>query len=126
MRRDVDPPELNDQDKEEYFDGFGEDGLPPNAVARVKFPGTRPYFTSMIADEEGFLLLKLPQRDDEDASFDVFDPEGAFIGTVTIPDLSTRATFRHGFVYSPWYPEEELPGVVRYRLAGAGGGAVAP
>lgn len=64
--------------------------------------------------EEELVYWHLPQA----AEWDVFDPEGRFLGVVTMPPRFTPTVFRDDRVYGDWRDESGVQFVVRLRIVG--------
>jgi len=50
--------------------------------------------------------------------WDVFDPEGRFLGVVAMPHRFRPMVFRGDKIYGTWYDEYDVPYVVRLRIVG--------
>lgn len=71
--------------------------------------------SDMTADERENWNPVLDQGSDE---WDVFDAEGRFLGTTTMPDRFTPFSFRGDLLYGVWRDEFEVQYVRVYRITG--------
>lgn len=72
---------LSDRDQERIRMGMAEAGVDPSA-----FDLARPVLQSLHVTDDGFVLVQIVDDVDEYGNmFDVFDPEGIFLGTMTLP-----------------------------------------
>ena len=92
-------------------------------VDRSRFPAVKPAWQTLYTDDERNLWVVpvLPQEGSRYGvqGFDVFDPEGRYLGRVTVPfDLAQYPPplIRGGFLYGVVRDEMEVPYVVRARL----------
>jgi hypothetical protein len=117
IRRDVDRVKVTDEDKEAYFENFEDSNFEMLAREKVKFPEYKPYFRGLFVDHEGYLLVETSEdaAEDDDAVYDVFSPQGEFIGRVEMLRLRRSTVIKDGFVYMTKTPDDELPTVIRYR-----------
>lgn len=87
-----------------------------------RVPNTKPAFTSIRVDDRGYVWVEptLPAGA-AGAAFDVFNPEGRFIGRVALP-ANVGAIFnpvvRGDHLYAFVLNELEVPSVVGFRLEG--------
>lgn len=90
-------------------------------VDRSRIPSVKPAIGGLIVADDGSLWIELVTRDraDRGHEFDVFDPEGRFLGGVRFP-FSLRMypppIVRNGFIYGVTEDELEVPFVVRARV----------
>lgn len=89
-----------------------------------RVPGSKPAFGSIFTDDQGWLWVSPSQpAGEEQAAFDVFDPEGRYHGRMTVPlaRSMTRAYRVHGdHLYAIVQNEDGVPQVVRMRIEGRG------
>lgn len=123
------PVKVTEQDKEKYFSTItfsssrgGDSELPKEIKKLTEFPKTKPAFDALLVDFEGNILVHTVRKDPEGSSpkFDVFDPEGKFIGTVNITGLKAfprEALIVKGFVWVIERDEDSQVQVVKYRIA---------
>ena len=84
---------------------------------KVTFPKYKPYISDLFIDDNGYILVEVPERTDSDDTryYDVFMPEGGFVNRVEMMTLRTPAVFRGGYLYMGKSSDDELPVVIRYR-----------
>ena len=124
IKRDIEAPPVTEEDKEDYYRSFerdGQAGLDPALKNAMKFPRSRPFFSDIVVDWEGNILVRWSVPVDDVPVYDVFDPTGGFIGRVGIEGLSNGAVFHDGFVYCRHREEDELPKIRRYAISGVAG-----
>jgi hypothetical protein len=90
--------------------------LDPSQLQDVK-----PAFDGLFLDDAGFLWVRRITAE-PDVRFDVFDPEGRFLGAVTGPSEMVRQApvIRGDRLYAVVRGEYDVPYVVRYRIRGRG------
>jgi len=71
--------------------------------------------------EEGEVAWYTWPSDWADEDWDVFDPEGRFLGVVTMPRRFSPSLFHGDKIYGTWYDEMDVPYVVRLRVVGGNG-----
>jgi hypothetical protein len=85
-----------------------------------KLPATKPAATSFFFDDEGNVWVeRVTANDVENASYDVFDPIGRFLGTVDLPMpllSNPQPIVRDGVLYGVTRDELDVPYVVRARI----------
>jgi sugar lactone lactonase YvrE len=85
-----------------------------------KLPATKPAATSFFFDDEGNLWVeRVTANDVENASYDVFDSIGRFLGTVDLPMpllSNPQPIVRDGLLYGVTRDELDVPYVVRARI----------
>ena len=90
-------------------------------VDRSRIPGVKPALRDFFVADDGHVWVAVTTRDraDEGYVFDLFDPEGRYLGLVRLPfRLSSypRPVFRDGIVIGVTEDELEVPFVVRARI----------
>jgi hypothetical protein len=121
IRREVEAPRITEADEEAYFKSFERDGnagLDPSLKNVMKFPGSRPFFSDIVVDPEGNILVRWSVPVEDVPVYDVFEPNGKFIGRVSIDGLTDGAVFHGGFIYCRFREEDELPTIRRYSIPG--------
>jgi len=121
IRRDLEAPSVSEEDKEAYYRSFerdGQAGLSPAMKNAMKFPRHKPYFSDIVVDWDGNILVRWSELVDDTPVYDVFDAKGGFIGRVSIEGLTSGAMFHSGFVYCRHEEEDELPKIRRYTISG--------
>jgi hypothetical protein len=90
-------------------------------VDRSRIPGVKPALRDFVMAGDGHVWVAVTTRDraDEGYLFDVFDPEGRYLGLLRLPfRLATypRPVIRDGIVVGVTEDELEVPFVVRARI----------
>ncbi len=87
-------------------------------VDAARIPGVKPAFTSLMLDDRGYLWTT-PSRSEgaEQTTYDVFDPDGRYLGPVVGSCGPWRPLIRGDRLYGVCYDEDGVPAVVRYRIA---------
>jgi len=135
FKHDRTPVKVTEKDKEIFFaemvssvtyDGITSvpmKGAPDYIVKATVFPEKKPPFFNLMSDAEGNLLI-FPYLDDRSAerkAFDVFSPEGRFLGFVKLEEKRSRlmktAPWKGGF-WTFNYDEDGIPSLVKYRIEG--------
>jgi hypothetical protein len=87
---------------------------------RSRIPGVKPAVRQLFVADDGYLWIapNTADRDDRDRVFEVFDPEGRYLGRVRLPfRLSgTPPVIRGGLFVAVVRDELEVPFVVRARI----------
>jgi len=99
----------------EWFTGQG------GKVDRSRIPGVKPALREFFVADDGHLWVAVATRDraDDGYVFDVFDPEGRYLGPLRLPFRLSgypRPVIRDGIVIGVTEDELEVPFVVRARL----------
>jgi hypothetical protein len=85
-----------------------------------RIPATKPAFEEFVLDDAGYLWVQMIAAPDmEGRLFDVFDPEGRYLGEVQAPfpvEFYPAPIFRDGYMYAVTEDELEVPFVVRARI----------
>ncbi|MXW18736.1 MAG: 6-bladed beta-propeller [Gemmatimonadetes bacterium] len=126
VTKDHEPIPVADEEREEAIerlDWFTSQG---GTIDRSKFPGSKPSTTSFFVDDEGSLWVERTVAFAEMAGerggrrFDVFDAEGRFLGTVTLPFALPwsipEPIVRDGVLYGVTNDEVGVEYVVRGRI----------
>lgn len=114
ITRDVDRVPVTKSDRDRYV-GDMDEGF-KDMARESKFPKDKPYVSDILVDHEGYILVCRYDEDDSNTHYDVFSPDGGFVGAVTLPKFRKFKVIRDGFVYGVETFEEELPQVRRWRL----------
>jgi hypothetical protein len=90
-------------------------------VDRSRIPGVKPAFREMFVADDGHLWVAVTTRHraDEGRVFDIFDPDGRYLGPLYLPfPLSSYPTpvIRDGWILGVTEDELEVPFVVRARI----------
>ncbi|MBA4160231.1 MAG: 6-bladed beta-propeller [Gemmatimonadetes bacterium] len=89
-------------------------------VDASRIPATKPAFGRFFTDEAGYLWVSSTRAESENSGYDIFDPEGRYLGHVS-SDLQIgylRPMIRNGSMYAVVQDEMEVPYVVRLRIEG--------
>jgi hypothetical protein len=101
----------------ERLDWFTRQG---GKIDRTRFPSTKPALNTFFSDDVGRMWVS-PVTDEEDTGriWDVFDPDGRYLGQITLPFTLVRypiPLFRDGMIYGVTEDDLEVPYVVRARV----------
>jgi sugar lactone lactonase YvrE len=106
----------------ENLDSFVKAGGKPDWS---RIPDVKPAFDELMVDDSGYLWVRLVSGgESEDRLFDVFDPEGRYLGQVVSPfpiAFYPPPIIRGGLVYAVTRDELEVPFLVRARIEEPGG-----
>jgi hypothetical protein len=85
-----------------------------------RIPATRPAWAGFWLDDRGYLWVRPARADAAETAFDVFDPEGRYLGEVSFGTtrVASAALIRGDRVYFVTRDEMDVPYVVVGRLAG--------
>lgn len=82
-----------------------------------KIPDEKPYFSDFTFADDGTLWVELEtEAEFEGQRYDLFDPEGRYLGRLETPYALQRPIVRNGIVYAVVRDEFDVPYVVRARL----------
>lgn len=98
--------------------GFIRDG---GEVDASRIPSTKPVINDFMIDDLGYLWVWLQQEESEAATYDVFDPDGLFLGSIASPTpvmTRPRPVFHGDHVYGFTVDELDVPYLVRLRIEG--------
>ena len=90
-------------------------------VDRSRIPDVMPAFKGLFVDDRGDLWVEPVIKDEGRQPFDVFDPEGRYLGRVRSDVrllLNPAPVFRGNRLYGVTHDEDGVPYVVRARIAG--------
>lgn len=90
-------------------------------VDRSRIPGVKPALRELLVADDGHLWVAVTTRDrgDEAYAFDIFDPEGRYLGPLRLPfRLSSHPppVIRNGIIVGVTKDDLEVPFVVRARI----------
>ncbi|GIW50954.1 MAG: hypothetical protein KatS3mg081_0309 [Gemmatimonadales bacterium] len=90
-------------------------------IDRSKFPRTKPAWEDLYTDDRGYLwvvpVLPKARSGFGITAFDIFDPEGRYLGRVELPfNLGPGPVIRGDFLYGEVWDELQVPYVVRARI----------
>ena len=87
-------------------------------VDRSKIPDAKPPITQFWLDDQGYLWTRLSRPENASGTlFDVFDPEGRYLGEVLAP-LALQTVLIRGTALYAVATVEEVPVIVRFRIRG--------
>jgi sugar lactone lactonase YvrE len=88
-----------------------------------RIPDTKPAFGRFFEDADGYFWVMAPVAEGEPRRFDVFDPEGRYLGAVQAPEglgLMTLPVVRGDRFHAVVQDDFEVPYVARFRIEGRG------
>ena len=88
-----------------------------------KIPDTKPPVGVFFIDDADHIWVQVTMPDEEDDGrvFDIFDPDGRYLGAVRLPfTMPSWPVFRDGALYAVTVDELEVPYVVRARIVKPG------
>ncbi len=97
-------------------EGVVSKGAPQHIRDATEFPEYKPYFTNMVIDHEGYVLIQTYEASGDEVIYDVFSPDLEFVNRVTLPELDRRCVITNGYVYQLHRPDDEYASVRRYRV----------
>ncbi len=101
----------------ERLDWFTRQG---GKIDRSRFPSTKPALNTFFSDDDGRMWVSpVTSEEDRGRVWDVFDPEGRYLGQITLPFVLERyptPLFRNRMIYGVTEDELEVPYVVRARI----------
>lgn len=116
----IDEPrgKVTDALEEKYWDRQRGDGtIDPNLQKAVVFPEWLPYYSDILIDDAGRILVRWGVPEDEHAVFFVFDESGERLARLTVGGLPRSLRFRGGKLYAlRGYGFKELPTITRYAI----------
>lgn len=123
------PIKVTDKDKEDFFAGVTlsaggsvKRGAPDHIIKYTEFPRFKPAFREILVDSDGNILVWTYRKNIDEAFryFDLFDPQGKFIGNIHIVGdipFPRRATIVNGTFWQRKADEEGLVHVIKYRIS---------
>jgi hypothetical protein len=86
-------------------------------VDRSRIPDTRPPLSDVTLDDQGYLWVHVAVADGGPGTpFEIFDPEGRYLGRVTAAGDARDIVVRGAQVYAVQTDANGVPVVVRYRI----------
>ncbi|MEX2283759.1 MAG: hypothetical protein WEE89_14835 [Gemmatimonadota bacterium] len=139
IRRNVEPIAISAEERQEQRD-FTRDRLRAFGTFNGSVPDvprTKPYFKWITTFDDGRIWASLSTRSErydpptrtvegrtqpslrwrEPTMFDVFEPDGTYVGQVAVPDGIYLESVRGDVAWGYTRGEEDVPYVVRYRIA---------
>lgn len=123
IEREYSPLRVRQEDIDEWLESPGPTRF-RQAGGQIdvdRIPKVEPVFRDLIVDDGGHLWVRLVTQDSS-AIFDVFDPNGRYLGAVDAGHGMTSITpvIRGDRFYAVVADSLDIPYVVRYRIAGRG------
>lgn len=121
ISREYEPVPVTAADIDAAMEGFEWFISQGGKVDPSRIPSTKPAIDEFTVDDEGNLwVLREPESEAEEGHpFDVFDPEGRFLGQVRLPfpaKMYPPPIIRGGYFYAITEDDLEVPYVVRARI----------
>jgi len=120
ITRDFTPLPVTEADMEAAHERLADFIRNGGKVDWSKIPDTKPATEDFFLDDEGNIWVEpVTVQAEQGMVFDVFDPEGRFLGTVQLPfplRMSPPPTVRGSVLYGITEDELEVPYVVRARI----------
>lgn len=85
-----------------------------------RIPARKPFIRALFTDLAGRIWAQRFPADETTSLFDVFDPTGAFLGAVTLPEALRRPVLIRGSDIYGTVLNDGVPRVVRYQVDGFG------
>ncbi len=115
------PAHVSASERDEAIEGLEWFTKQGGKVDASRIPDTKPAFSNFFADPAGYLWVTAQLSEEEGDEWDVFDPDGRYLGRVAKPEGFSAATgpiVRGDRMYAVARDELEVPYVVRYRIDG--------
>lgn len=118
IEREFDPVPVTDQEKDEAVENLEWFANHGGQVDWSRIPDTKPILSRFTVDPAGRLWVLVNEvGESEGYPFDVFDPEGRYLGRMRSPiAFDPRTIFRDDEIYGVGSDELGAPQVVRLRL----------
>lgn len=86
VERDFEPVEVTEADREEGMERLQRFIDRGGVIDETLIPTTKPAFRDLMVDDEGYLWVRpTAEAGEEDHLFDLFDPEGRYLGRIRSP-----------------------------------------
>ncbi|HEX2209770.1 MAG TPA: 6-bladed beta-propeller [Longimicrobium sp.] len=123
IRRSGEREPVTQADRDAYLERQGEGmndarfrPLHEQLEKQTVFPERKPFFTGLVMDAAGNAWVRRPSAPETEAPWDVFDPEGRLLGTVTTPAGFRVTQIGEDFIVGTWEDEMDVPHVRIHRL----------
>lgn len=121
VTREHEPLQVTEEDRNEARESFRRFISGGGTVDWSRVPTTKPATVSFFCDDEGYLwvMLEAATPGDEGHLFDLFDPEGRYLGEIRLPfslQSDPEPIVRDGILYGITTGELGAPNVVRARI----------
>jgi len=120
VERDVRPAPVTAAEKDSVVRSLGRFVRTGGVVNRSLLPDVKPPIGDLWVDDRGYLWTRRYQVRGAPAGtlFDVFDPEGRYLGEVRAPLALQFVVIRGTALYAIATGEDDEPVIVRYRIRG--------
>lgn len=128
IRRPVANPVLSGEEARAYQDRLLERMPEMSPTGRqlhrqIELPATKPAYSRITVDSDGYLwVAEYPGDDDEASLWNVFDPEGRWLGTVATPYGGFVYQIGSDFLLGVWINELDVEQVRVYSIHKPGAG----
>jgi sugar lactone lactonase YvrE len=123
LERPFRPVPVSATERQEAIDGLEWFTSQGGRIDASRIPDTKAAFGRFFEDPDGYLWVLATVAEDEPRRFDVFDPEGRYLGPVEAPEglgFMTLPVVRGDRFYAVVQDELEVPYVALYRIEGRG------
>jgi hypothetical protein len=122
VERDQRPVPVTAEDRAAAIEGLEPLIAEVGRVDYSRIPTTKPVISTFIVDDRGYLWVRPQGEALEDVAYDVFDPEGRYLGPVPSPVRlsmwTARPVFRGEHMYGFTTDEFDVPYLIRLRIEG--------
>ncbi|MGH7573752.1 MAG: hypothetical protein ACREM1_01285 [Longimicrobiales bacterium] len=119
VERAADPIPVTAEERKAALDGLEDFVAAGGRIDASRIPSTKPLLSNFAVDDRGYLWVAVQGSDAEEAAYDVFRPDGRYLGAVS---TTTRLAFwpvppifSDAFVYGFTLDEMGVPFLVRMR-----------
>ncbi len=121
VTREHEPLQVTEEDRNEARESFRRFISGGGTVDWSRVPTTKPATVSFFCDDEGnlWVMLEAATPGDEGHLFDLFDPEGRYLGEIRLPfslQSDPEPIVQNGILYGITTDELGAPNVVRARI----------
>jgi hypothetical protein len=121
VTKDHDPVPVSEEEMDEVREEFQQFINLGGTVDWARIPDTKPAVVSFFSDDEGNLWVQreAAMPEDEGRLFDLFDPEGRYLGELRLPfplHSDPEPIVRDGMLYGVTTDDLGAPNVVRARI----------
>ena len=121
IEREHAPARVSAAERDEAVEGLEWFTNQGGKVDPSRIPNTKPAFGMLFSDQDGYLWVATQLAEEEGDAWDLFEPEGRYLGRVTRPEglqIYPRPVIHGSRMYAVVEDELEVPYVVRYRIVG--------
>ena len=122
IQRQFSPVPVTGAERDEAMEGLEWFTRQGGKVDAGRIPGVKPAYVEIFEAADGHLWVKASRAEGQPPVYDLFDPEGRYLGRLSLPEGvadSDLFDVRGGLVYFSVEDEDEVQYVVRYRIGGA-------